>query len=207
MDWLCIAILPLVSPFRGLVGGSARHQSLDHERWRYWDVFTGSVATGYGAGSRRPLQTPKEPQEQHGRASPPYSKTTSNYTSGTISQPHLQKINALTVCFCKRFNVILGVMISLGSVGLVHNLSNSLHILRGELDLPSVHILSKVLQDIRCLSKDSRLTGSLVVPEVRATGCWGRSPWNTPRCTYGGRRPRSRREVSAGNLVGDSCLK
>ena len=173
----------------------------------YLEVFTASAATGSGKGLT--FTGTFGPLEQHGRASPLTRGQHPSYTSGTISQPRLRKINAsraLTVCVCKRFNVILGVTISLGNVGLAHDLSNSLHILRGELDLPNVHIIHKVLQDIRYLSKDSRLTGGSVVPEVRATGCWGRSPWNTPQFTCGERRPRSHREVSAGNLVGYSTI-
>jgi hypothetical protein len=47
----------------------------------------------------------------------------------------------------------LGVTITLGSVGLICDLSNSLNILRGEPDIPSIHILLEVLSNFAVLAK------------------------------------------------------
>ena len=52
----------------------------------------------------------------------------------------------------QRLHVSFRVTIALGSVCLVGNVSNSLRILRRELDPPSVHILLEVLQNCHHLS-------------------------------------------------------
>jgi hypothetical protein len=60
----------------------------------------------------------------------------------------------------QRLHESLRVTITLGSIGLVRDLSNGSDILRGELDLPSIYILLEVLPYIYRLSRYSRLIWS-----------------------------------------------
>lgn len=76
----------------------------------------------------------------------------------------------------QRLHISLRVTITLGSVGLIRDLSNSLSVLWGQINLSGTHIFLEVLQSfavlamILCLRNlNIGLTASLVVPGMGIT--------------------------------------